>query len=208
MATAAVTYSFTDATPAEAAEVNTNFNDLVNFVNSDVVHADGTVAMTGALTLPGAPTLGTHATTKTYVDAADVTASGNKARRIAGNTYTAVTAAGLGAIGDYNMSVTWTAEATHYYMIFVGVTLAGTGGDVVATILTDSANTQVAYLSSDIINSTLNTKRVNAATHPFLGLSGSITYKVRGVRQHGSGLFDAKGEVTAPAYITVVDLGF
>lgn len=47
MATAAVTNTFVAATAAEAAEVNTNFTDLVTFLNNSVVHRDGSKAMTG-----------------------------------------------------------------------------------------------------------------------------------------------------------------
>lgn len=69
---AAITYTFTNNTPADAAEVNTNFTDLVDFLNNDVVLKDGSVAMTAILTLPGSdPTSSNQATRKAYVDAAD-----------------------------------------------------------------------------------------------------------------------------------------
>lgn len=69
MASASVTYSFTAGTAAVAANVNTNFTDLVSFLNNQVVHKDGTVSMTGALTLPGNPSSALQAATKQYVDA-------------------------------------------------------------------------------------------------------------------------------------------
>lgn len=46
MATASVTNTFTNGTPADAIEVNTNFADLVTFLNNSVVHRDGTKAFT------------------------------------------------------------------------------------------------------------------------------------------------------------------
>jgi len=49
MATASVTNSFTNGTTADATEVNTNFSDLVTFLNGSVVHLDGSKTMTGAL---------------------------------------------------------------------------------------------------------------------------------------------------------------
>lgn len=49
MATASVTNSFTNGTTADATEVNTNFSDLVTFLNNSVVHRDGSKAMTAAL---------------------------------------------------------------------------------------------------------------------------------------------------------------
>lgn len=70
MATASVTYTFTALTKAQAAQVNQNFTNLTTFLNSDVVHADGSVSMTGALTLPNSdPTNANHAARKSYVDA-------------------------------------------------------------------------------------------------------------------------------------------
>lgn len=39
------------STPAEAAEVNTNFTNLVTFLNNSVVHKDGSKTMTGALAM-------------------------------------------------------------------------------------------------------------------------------------------------------------
>lgn len=51
MATASVTNSFVNGTTADATEVNTNFTDLVTFLNSSVVHVDGSKAMTGALAM-------------------------------------------------------------------------------------------------------------------------------------------------------------
>lgn len=71
MATAAVTNVLVDAATIEAAEHNTNFNDLVSFLNNDVVHRDGSKAMTGALTMGAnkitnvlAGTAGTDAATR------------------------------------------------------------------------------------------------------------------------------------------------
>ena len=51
MATASVTNTFVNATTADAGEVNTNFTDLVTFLNASVVHVDGSKAMTGALAM-------------------------------------------------------------------------------------------------------------------------------------------------------------
>lgn len=68
MASASVTNSFVDMTTALASEANQNFDDLTDFLNTNVVHKDGQVAMTGSLTLPSAPTNSLHAATKAYVD--------------------------------------------------------------------------------------------------------------------------------------------
>lgn len=48
MATASVPNAFTNATPADASEVNANFTSLVSFLNNSTVHVDGSKAMTAA----------------------------------------------------------------------------------------------------------------------------------------------------------------
>lgn len=69
MATASVTYALTNGTTADASQVATNFTDLVNFLNTSALHKDGSVDMTGLLTLHAAdPTTDDHATRKSYVD--------------------------------------------------------------------------------------------------------------------------------------------
>lgn len=75
MATAAVTNTFVTATPALAAEVNTNFSNLVDFLNNSVIHKDGTKAMTSSFDAGSnkvinlaAGTSGTDAVNKTQLD--------------------------------------------------------------------------------------------------------------------------------------------
>lgn len=66
--TVSVPYTFTNNTPADATEVNANF-DAVGAAFDDYVARDGSVSMTGALVLPNAsPTLDNHAARKKYVD--------------------------------------------------------------------------------------------------------------------------------------------
>lgn len=67
---ATVTYSFVQGTPANASDVNTNFSDLVTWINTNATHLDGAKAFTGLVTLPATtPTNANHATRKGYVDA-------------------------------------------------------------------------------------------------------------------------------------------
>lgn len=75
MATASVTNTFTNGTTADATEVNTNFNDLVTFVNGSVLHLDGSKTMTGALAMGSQkitgladPTADTEAATRKVAD--------------------------------------------------------------------------------------------------------------------------------------------
>jgi len=48
MATSSVTHNFVVATPAVADNVDQNFTDVTTFLNNQVVHRDGTKAMTAA----------------------------------------------------------------------------------------------------------------------------------------------------------------
>lgn len=69
MATASITYTFSNGTNADAVQVNKNFTDLVNFLNATAVHKDGSTSMTGQLNLVGNPVDDAHAARKAYVDA-------------------------------------------------------------------------------------------------------------------------------------------
>lgn len=76
MATASVTYTFTPGGNADGTQVNTNFSQLVAFLNGSVVQTDGSASMSGQLTLLGSdPVAANHATRKSYVDAADLLAT-------------------------------------------------------------------------------------------------------------------------------------
>lgn len=77
MATASVTHALSNGTTADATQVDTNFTDLVNFLNNSTLHKDGSVSMTGLLTLSGDPTADSHAVRKRYVDRRLKTSSSN-----------------------------------------------------------------------------------------------------------------------------------
>ncbi len=62
-------YNFVAGSAAVADQVDAEFDQIVAYLNASVVLKDGTVAMTGALTLPADPTLALQASTKQYVDA-------------------------------------------------------------------------------------------------------------------------------------------
>jgi len=57
-----------NGTNSNADSVDAEFDQILATINTGLVHKDGTVAMTGALTLPGPPTVNLHAATKAYVD--------------------------------------------------------------------------------------------------------------------------------------------
>lgn len=69
MPSASVTYQPQNGDPSDVTQINTNFSDLVTFLNTYVVQKDGSVAFTGIPTLPGSdPTSNNQATRKLYVD--------------------------------------------------------------------------------------------------------------------------------------------
>lgn len=55
-------------TPADAINVDFNFNTVEAHVAQELINRDGSVAMTGPLSLSGPPTAAQHAATKGYVD--------------------------------------------------------------------------------------------------------------------------------------------
>lgn len=73
MSTIARLYNFVNGAVSDADAVDAEFNQIITFLMGNVVHKDGSVAMTGALTLPANPTAALQAATKQYVDAAVTT---------------------------------------------------------------------------------------------------------------------------------------
>lgn len=76
MATLTVTETFVNGATSDATEVNTNFNDIVTFVNANCTQKDGSLAFTAnqsfggfRATNLGTPSASTDAVTKAYVDA-------------------------------------------------------------------------------------------------------------------------------------------
>jgi microcystin-dependent protein len=69
MATAAVTYVFANGTNADGVQVNSNFNSVVNFLNTETMQRDASIAFTAVPTLPATdPTTANQAVRKAYVD--------------------------------------------------------------------------------------------------------------------------------------------
>lgn len=66
----AVTYNFTAGTPAVADDVDQNFTDVVNWINANAVHLDGSKAFSAIPSGPATdPTTANQLTRKAYVDA-------------------------------------------------------------------------------------------------------------------------------------------
>lgn len=69
MPTAAVTHTLVNGDPNDASEVNTNFSDLVSFINTNAIQKDASVAFTAVPTGPASdPSSDNQLARKAYVD--------------------------------------------------------------------------------------------------------------------------------------------
>ena len=69
MATASVNYVFANGTNADGTQVNSNFSSVVNFLNTETVQRDASIAFTAIPSLPATdPTTDNQAVRKAYVD--------------------------------------------------------------------------------------------------------------------------------------------
>lgn len=70
MSTATITYTdFVNGTPAEADQVDQNFDDILNYINTEVIVRDAAVAFTSIPSGPNSdPTTANQFTRKQYVD--------------------------------------------------------------------------------------------------------------------------------------------
>ena len=60
--------TFVNETISDALDVNQNFDEVEGFVNSEVVHRDGSIEMVGDLVLAGPPSTALSAANRDYVD--------------------------------------------------------------------------------------------------------------------------------------------
>lgn len=67
-ANVAVTYTYVNGTAADGTQVNQNFADIVNWVNTNAVHLDGSKAFTGAPSYAADPVSANQLCRKSYVD--------------------------------------------------------------------------------------------------------------------------------------------
>ena len=69
MATAAVTYTFANGTNADGTQVNSNFTSVVDFLNTETIQRDASIAFTAIPSLPATdPTTDNQVVRKAYVD--------------------------------------------------------------------------------------------------------------------------------------------
>jgi hypothetical protein len=93
--------------PADATDVEWNFNTIETHIDQELINRDGTVNMAAALNLvSGAPTLAAHATRKDYVDGL-ITATETRADSL--SVFTRTTDITFGAAFE-NVDIEWEAE--------------------------------------------------------------------------------------------------
>lgn len=121
MATASVTNTFTNGTTADATEVNTNFNDLVTFVNGSVLHLDGSKTMTGNVVMGSNRITGL----------ANGTADTDAATRVQGDVFLIpFQISGDQVVGTDKIGRFYLPFAVTFVEVFVRVITAPTGADL------------------------------------------------------------------------------
>lgn len=121
MATASVTNTFTNGTTADATEVNTNFNDLVTFVNGSVLHLDGSKTMSGNVVMGSNRITGL----------ANGTADTDAATRVQGDVFLIpFQISGDQVVGTDKIGRFYLPFAVTFVEVFVRVITAPTGADL------------------------------------------------------------------------------
>lgn len=122
MATASVTHTYISGTLAKASEVNTNFQDVVSFLQGETIHKDASVAFTAVPSGPSLdPTSDNHLVRKKYVDTGLQVWTPSWTNVILGT--------GASNIGRY-----WKNGRE---VNFIAKFILGTGGDVTSNIFLD-----------------------------------------------------------------------
>jgi hypothetical protein len=115
----AVTYNFTNTTNADAEQVDTNYADLVTWINTNAVHLDASKAFTGVPSGPATdPSTANQLSRKSYVDAGDAATLAAAAKGYVGSTSFTALQGTSGAAGTVEMaSATVTLSASRRYKI-------------------------------------------------------------------------------------------
>ena len=219
MASLNLSHTFTAGTEAKASEVNQNFTDVKTFVNTNVVHKDGTNPFTVMPVLPSgdanAVSTNAHAANKAYVDttAASTALASQPTNvawgRVGSATKTAEQSFVTTTYADISgLTVTFTGVAGRRYKataVLVARNDLTTAGSFSADlILTTSSDTQLARslegLSFDNDTGTLTICYLGTAT-------GSTTWKLRGRVNSGTGWWTTLCSATVPGVLLVEDIG-
>lgn len=121
MSALSLTYTLTNGTTGDADQVQQDFDDIVAYINADVVRIDGTNPMGADLVLNAAdPSTTNSAARKAYVDGCYVRAHGSTSQTFTADTWTTLKFAteDLDAAGAYNLSTgTFTSNRAGVYLV-------------------------------------------------------------------------------------------
>lgn len=194
MATAAVTYQFTNGTTADGPQVSQNFTDLLSFLNGSTIHKDGSKVMTGILTLAAAGTAALHAVTVGQL------ADGPPLAKMFGSTLTNDTANPTGTYQQWGSEFITISNPGRKVSIIVALmgTAAVTAGATVKTnygrveYSLDNGGTWIPSQDSkaDLLNGSI-ARGVLDSHVAASGVTPSNNIKVRGIlRQDGGAAGD------------------
>jgi hypothetical protein len=199
VATASVTYSFAPNTTILSAQVNTNFEDIVDFLNNSVMHRDAAVAFTNVPSGPASdPSSDNQLTRKAYVDAL----VGERPRLISYTTSTSAPSLSTSYTTIPNTAISHNFTNGRRYLFWAAATLNLTGsGTGYLMRVTDGSGNTIGQIAQD-----------NGATAArgsgFVivnNLSGSKTVSLQARTISGSG--SVSGGSEAPSQLLLFDFG-
>ena len=198
-----VTYNFTAGTPAVADDIDQNFADIVNWINTNAVHLDGSKAFTAVPSGPATdPTTANQFTRKAYVDELP---SG-----LVAIAFPTTAQVGFGATPNdlTDFTATWTAVAGRRYKVSWAFEMTNTvAGDLVQFDLCNAANS--SFMRQLIITPTTVSGTGYSRVHGFFVVTpgaGSATVKLRGYRNVGTGSFSITNSSSSGVFL-VEDIG-
>lgn len=105
-----------------------------------------------------------------------------------------------------SMTVTWTAAANRRYKLHAECYFfSSVANDIASLSIADNASTQVQSANVTCTSTSIPIKV--ACELVLTGLSGSVTYKCRGVRSAGTGNLTCDAGAAYPAFLLVEDIG-
>ena len=189
MANLIVTNTLVEGTKALASDVNQNFGDVRTFVDSQVVHKDGTNPFTVMPILPSAlasgVTTAATAANKAYVDDRRLNTAWGV---VAGASKDATqVVSGTTDVDVDDLTVTFTAVAGRLYRISGWLRAGGstTAGGSAVLKLTDGADVQLQQDRFGLIVDNQDRFTFNIV-HYDMPAAGSVTYKLRASEASGS----------------------
>jgi hypothetical protein len=199
MAVASVSFSFVPNTLIQASQANTNFADLVTFLNSSTMHRDASAAFTAVPSGPALdPTSANQLARKSYVD---------KTRLLAQQVETSGGAAlGPGPVNTDFVLTPVTVDVARAYEVHCHGRLDFSAVSEWQTNLTvDGATTH--RLSQNNITGGDSQQMVSGSPVLWLPASGTYTLRVSVTRVSGAGTVTFLATATAPRQFYVKDIG-